>query len=155
MLPGCVCGPDLLVSKQFIKSGSYCLACKHQERKSMFKLIEGLPQNVMAIEASGTVTHEDYRDLVIPKTEAMAAKGPIKLFYVIGPDFTGFEAEALWDDSKLGFMLRHDFSYVAIVSNVAWIRTSVSLFKPFFHCEVRLFSLTELAAAKDWITNAK
>jgi hypothetical protein len=121
----------------------------------MFKFIDGLPPNVLAIEASGTVTHEDYRDTIIPETEAMAAKGPIKLLYVIGPEFTNFEAEALWDDSKLGFTLRHHFSFVAIVSDVNWIRTSVSMFKPFFRCDVRLFSLAKLAAARVWITNAK
>jgi hypothetical protein len=31
----------------------------------------------------------------------------------------------------------------------------VGMFKPFFHGEVRLFGLSELPAAKDWITSAK
>jgi hypothetical protein len=52
----------------------------------MFTFIDGLPPNVMAVEASGTVTHEDYRDIIIPKAEEMMAKGPIKLLYVIGSD---------------------------------------------------------------------
>ena len=30
----------------------------------MFKLIEGLPPNVLAVEATGKVTHEDYRDIL-------------------------------------------------------------------------------------------
>ena len=68
----------------------------------MFKFIEGLPPDVLAIEASGKVTHEDYRDTLIPKAEAMMAKGPIRMLYVIGKDFTGFELEALWDDSVFG-----------------------------------------------------
>jgi hypothetical protein len=34
---------------------------------------------------------------------------------------------------------------------VLWL----SMFKPFIHGEVRLFGLSELAAAKDWITDAK
>ena len=55
----------------------------------MFKFIEGLPPDVMAIEASGKVTHEDYRNTLIPKAEAMMAKGPIRMLYVIGRDFTG------------------------------------------------------------------
>ena len=64
----------------------------------MFKFIEGLPQDVMAIEATGKVTHEDYKSILIPKAEAMMSKGPIKMLYVIGKEFTGFEAGALWDD---------------------------------------------------------
>ena len=61
----------------------------------MFKIIEGLPPDVLAIEASGKVTHDDYRDTLIPKAEAMIAKWPIKMLYVIGEDFTGFDHQAL------------------------------------------------------------
>ena len=77
----------------------------------MFKIIEGLPQDVLAIEASGKVTHDDYRNTLIPKAEAMIAKGPIKMLYVIGKDFAGFELEALWDDGAFGLKHWHDFSH--------------------------------------------
>ena len=49
----------------------------------MFKMIEGLPQNVLAIEATGKFTHEDYQHTLIPRAEAMMAKGPIKMLYVL------------------------------------------------------------------------
>jgi hypothetical protein len=91
----------------------------------MFTFIEGLPGNVMAVEASGKVTHQDYRDTIIPKAEAMLAKGPIKLLYVIGPEFKSFELEALWDDGKFGLTHRDSFSHLALVSDLEWIRTSV------------------------------
>jgi hypothetical protein len=60
----------------------------------MFKSIEGLPADVPAIEASGHVTHLDYRDTLIPMAEALIGKSPIRMLYVIGPDFTGFDLEA-------------------------------------------------------------
>ena len=119
----------------------------------MFKLIEGLPQNVMAIEATGKVTHDDYRNILIPKAEAMMAMGPIKMLYVIGKDFVGFELEALWDDGSVRVRHWHDFSHIAVVTNHAWIRAMVSMFKPLFHGNVRLFGLAELPAAKDWIAS--
>ena len=50
----------------------------------MFKLIEDLPPDVIGIEASGKVTHEDYKNILIPKAGAMIAKGPVKLLYVAG-----------------------------------------------------------------------
>ena len=121
----------------------------------MFKSIDGLPPDVLAIEATGNVTHEDYRNTLIPRAEAMMAKGPIKMLYVIGKDFTGFELEALWDDGKLGIKHWHDFSHIAVVADQAWLRTAVSMFTPFFHGEVRLFRLSELPAAKDWIAGGK
>ena len=64
----------------------------------MFKFIEGMPADVLAVEATGKVTHEDYRDRLIPKAEAMMGHGPIRLLYVIGPAFSGFELGALVDD---------------------------------------------------------
>ena len=120
----------------------------------MFKFIDGLPSDVMAIEAGGKVTHEDYRDTLIPKAEAMMAKGPIRMLYVIGLDFTGFELEALWDDSAFGVKHWHDVSSIAVVTDHAWMGAAVNMFSPFFHGEVRLFRLAELPAAKDWITSA-
>jgi hypothetical protein len=118
----------------------------------MFKFIAGLLPDVMAIEASGKVTHEDYRNTLIPRAEAMLTKGPIKMLYVIGQDFTGFELEALWDDSVFGIRHWYDFSHLAVVTDRAWLSGIVNMFKPFFHGEVRLFGLAELPAAKNWIS---
>src|SRR5271165_1003324 len=122
----------------------------------MFKFIEGLPPNVMAIEAIGEVTGEDYRDTLIPKTEAMIAQSrPIKMLYVIGKDFAGYRLEALWNDGVFGIKHWHDFSHIAVVADHAWLRPMVSVFRPFFYGEVRLFGLSDLPAAKRWITDAK
>ena len=43
----------------------------------MLKLIEGLPPEVLAIEASGMVTSGDYQDILVRKAEALMALGPI------------------------------------------------------------------------------
>ena len=118
----------------------------------MFRLIEDLPPGVLGIEASGKVTHEDYQNILIPRAEAMIAKGPVKLLYVAGKDFEGYELEALWDDSAFGVKHWHDFTRVAVVADQAWLRAAVTMFKPFLPCEVRLFNLSDLAAAKTWIT---
>jgi|GEM_PF-1295986 hypothetical protein len=127
----------------------------NKEGLTMFKILEGMPPEVMAIEAIGKVTHEDYRNTLIPKAEAMIAKGPIRMLYVIGKEFTGFELQALWDDSEFGIKHWHDFSHIAVVTDDIWISTMINMFKPFFHGEVRLFKLSELPAAKDWISDAK
>ena len=118
----------------------------------MFKLIEDLPPGVLGIEATGKVTHEDYQNILIPRAEAMIAKGPVKFLYVAGKDFEGYELEALWDDSAFGVKHWHDFTRVAVVADQAWLRAAVTMFKPFLPCEVRLFNLGDLAAAKTWIT---
>jgi hypothetical protein len=44
---------------------------------------------------------------------------------------------------------------VAVVADLAWLRAAVSMFKPFFPSEVRLFRLAELAAVKTWIASTE
>ena len=114
-----------------------------------------MPPDVLAIEAVGAVTHEDYRTILIPKAEAMMAKGPIKMVYVIGKDFTGYELEALWDDGAFGIKHWHEFKRIAVVTDQAWLRATVSMFTPLFPAEVRLFNLSEISAAKDWVIDAQ
>jgi len=121
----------------------------------MFKFIEGMPPDVLAIEAIGKVTHEDYQTILIPMAEAMMAKGPIKMIYIIGKEFTGYNLEALWDDGAFGIKHWREFKRIAVVADLVWLRASISMFAPFFPAEVRLFNLSELSAAKDWIFGAQ
>jgi hypothetical protein len=114
-----------------------------------------MPPDVLAVEAVGKVTHEDYRTILIPKAEAMLATGPIKMIYVIGKDFSGYDLEALWDDGTFGIKHWREFKRIAVVADQAWLRAAVSMFAPFFPAEVRLFSLAELPSAKDWIIDAR
>lgn len=44
---------------------------------------------------------------------------------------------------------------VAVVTDHAWLRSAVTMFAPFFPATVRLFAVSELPAAKDWIVAAK
>ncbi len=120
----------------------------------MLKFIDGLPPDVLAIEALNKVTHDDYRDVLIPKAESMLGKGQIKFLYVIGKKFTGFEPGALWDDAVFGLNHWRDFGKIAVVTDHAWLGATINMFKPFFHGEIRLFGLSDLPAAKTWITGA-
>ena len=121
----------------------------------MLKLIQDLPPHVLGIEAAGKVTHEDYREVLIPAAEAMMGRGSIRMLYIIGQEFTGYELGALWDDGAFGTKHWRDFSRVAVVGDQGWLSTAVTLFKPFFPCAVRLISLAELSAARAWITGAE
>jgi len=76
----------------------------------MLRIIAGMPADVLAIEAVGEVTQEDYRGILIPKAEAMMTKGPIKMPYVIGKEFTGYELEALWEDGTFGIKHWREFT---------------------------------------------
>ncbi|MBV8682519.1 MAG: STAS/SEC14 domain-containing protein [Caulobacteraceae bacterium] len=121
----------------------------------MYRFIEGLPPDVLGIEADGKITHEDYRDRLIPKVEAMRADGPIKAVMVMRSDMSDYSLEALWDDQIFGFSHWRDFSRLALVTDHRWMKTAVAIFRPFYPAEIRTFSLAELDAAKAWIVGAK
>jgi SpoIIAA-like len=78
----------------------------------------------------------------------MMAKDPIRIFYVIGKEFTGLEPEAGTTGDRIR-ELWHDLIRIAVVTDHAWLCAAVSMFKSFLHGEVRLFNLSEFAAAKD------
>jgi hypothetical protein len=117
----------------------------------MIKFLKGLPPDVLAFEATGQVTHADYRDLLVPKAEAMMGHGPVKVLYVIGPEFTGFDLGAMADDGVLWVRHWHDFIRIAVVTDLPWLKTTVAVFRPFLHGETRVFGLAGLDAAKAWI----
>ena len=70
----------------------------------MIELIsEGLRGNVVGLAAHGKVSHKDYQLVVIPAVEEkIKMHGKVRLLFQLGNDFTGYTAEAIWDDAKIG-----------------------------------------------------
>ena len=119
----------------------------------MIESIPDLPDNVLGFSASGTVTARDYEALIIPAVEAMFARhDKIRLLYHLGPDVTGFEAAAMWDDARVGLRHFSGWERIAVVSDVDWIRGAMRLFGLAMPGEVRVFQNAELAAATRWIS---
>lgn len=119
----------------------------------MFILTNDPGSHILSVEAAGKVSHEYYRDALIPAAETMIQGGPIKVLCVVRSDLSGFAIEALWDDSKYGVKHWHDISHMALVSDHAWIRVASSLFAPFYPAKIKLFKLDELASATQWIAS--
>jgi hypothetical protein len=117
----------------------------------MYHFIEDLPPDVLGIEAEGKITHEDYRDRLIPKAEAMMANGPIKALVVIRNDLPDYALEAMWDDQVFGAKHWRDATHIALVTDHAWMKGIAAFFRPFFPAEMRVFPLAQFKAAKDWI----
>ena len=116
------------------------------------EILDGYPADVLAVRASGEVRREDYEQVLIPAVEAkVKAEGRVKLLYILGPEYAGYTAGAMWDDAKLGFLHMGDFARVAVVTDVEWIRASIKIFAPLIPCPVHVFAVGELAAAKVWI----
>ncbi len=69
----------------------------------MIEIMQGLPENVVAVIANGKITSEDYDNVLIPAIESKIQKhGKIRMLYQLGSNFTGFTYEAMWEDAKVG-----------------------------------------------------
>lgn len=119
----------------------------------MLKLIEGLPANVVAIEATGKVEAEDYRTVLDPAAAAaITAHGKVRLLYLLGDAFTGYSPAAMWEDTKLGF---HDLSAwerIAVVTDHGALADAIRVFGWLIPAEVRTYPTGELADARAWVS---
>jgi hypothetical protein len=119
----------------------------------MVEQIPDLPDNVVGFRAKGRVTADDYESVIIPAVEALFARqSKVRFLYHLGEDFSGFEAAAAWDDTKLGLKHLGGWERMALVSDVEWIRAAVRVFGLAIPGQVRVFHNRDLAEATRWIT---
>ncbi len=118
----------------------------------MIEMIPGLPDNVLGFSAKGRVTAEDYETVIIPAVEEQFShQNKLRLLYHIGKESAGFEAAAMWDDTKLGMKHITGWERIAIVTDIEWMRISIKVFGFGIPGEIRVFHNDELADAVRWI----
>src|SRR6056297_1176692 len=101
------------------------------ERKKIMLIVatdEG--SNLLSVKASGTLTKEDYQDF-IPEVESMIRKhGKIRILFEM-EDFHGWDAAALWEDTKFDFIHFSDIERIAFVGDKKWEKGMAFFCKPF------------------------
>lgn len=113
-----------------------------------YLLLDGYPDNVIAIRAVGEVTSRDYEDRLIPLVRKKAkAHGKVRLLMQLGHDFDKYSVGAMWDDARLGLTNWRSFERIAIVSDIGWITRSIKMFAPLMPSEVAVFPDEALDAA--------
>ena len=118
----------------------------------MVEQIPNLPDNVLGFTAKGTVTSHDYESVIIPAVEALFSRqNKVRFLYHLGESFSGFEAAAMWDDTKLGLKHLAGWEKMALVSDVDWVRAAVKIFGLAIPGQVRVFHNRELAQATLWV----
>jgi len=118
----------------------------------MVERIPGLPENVLGFKAKGRVTAGDYESQIIPAVEEQFARHhKVRFLYHLGAEFTGFDAAAAWDDTKLGLKHLAGWERMAVVTDVEWIRVALRAFGLAIPGHVRVFHDRELDDAKRWV----
>jgi hypothetical protein len=123
--------------------------------RSQVTVMEGLPDDVVGVSVSGVITARDYAETIVPLIERKLGQHErIKLIYRLGPEFTSFTPGAVWSDARVGIMHLTQFSKIAVVSDIDWIRHAVRAFAPLIPGEVHVFAEARINDAKAWIGEA-
>jgi SpoIIAA-like len=119
----------------------------------MIEMLEGFPESVVGFAATGKVSRRDYERVLIPAVEAAFQRSShIRFYYEIGPQCTGFEPGAMWEDTLLGVRHWSQWERIAVVTDMEWIRVALNAFRFVVPGEVRVFAMNEAAQAHAWIS---
>lgn len=122
----------------------------------MIEILDHLPVGVVGFRAHGQITKDDYLNVIIPTVEGALVNAPhLRLLYEMGPDFTGFEIGAMWQDMML--LVEHPtvWKAVAVVSDKKWVRWIMRTFGLVMPCPVRVYACKRFEDAHAWITRAE
>jgi SpoIIAA-like len=118
----------------------------------MLELIQDMPDNIVAVRASGQISGQDYDEVLIPAVESGVKRhGKIRVLYQLSPDFSGFTAGAMFDDARLGIRHLTEFEKIAVVTDADWISRAVQFFSLFMPCPVKIFGNHDISEAKAWL----
>lgn len=120
----------------------------------MIERIDGLPEGVVGLRASGKLTREDYKNVMEPALKEAIDSGEARVLFVL-PDFDGLEAKAWLEDIKtgLGVEIAHRSAWkrLAVVTGVDWIAKAMHLFAWAMPGELAVYEMEEMEEAKDWV----
>ena len=71
--------------------------------------------------------------------------------YVLGAEYDGFSAGAMWQDTKLGMSDRTAFERIAVVSDHERLTSALGHFGWMFPGELRTYGLDQLDEATTWV----
>lgn len=121
----------------------------------MIEQIQDMPAGTIGFRFAGQISKRDYEEVLIPALEKAFAGKEVRCLCLLGPDFEGYEAGAVWQDVKAGARLgigRHSaWKRTALVTDVDWMRHAIALFGWMAPGELELFPVDELAKAKAWV----
>ena len=119
----------------------------------MIEVMTDLPERVLGLKASGEVTAEDYKTVLVPAVEEQLTRHKkVRLLYVFGEEFKGYTGGAAWEDAKVGMKHLTSFERVAVVTDVDWIENVIKAFGFAVPGEVRVFDDDDFEAARQWIS---
>lgn len=118
----------------------------------MIEILKDVPAGIVAVRASGTLTREEYDEVVVPLLDEAQREGRrLRCLCEVGADYRGLTPAAAWEDLTLGLRSLHLFEGCAVVSDVPWIRETSRLARFLMPCPVRVFDEKDREEAATWL----
>ena len=119
----------------------------------MFTPIDRLPNGVIGFEAHGRITATDRQAVLVPSIDAARCAGRIKLLYVAGSDFDGYEPRTLFDEAIFGTRHFTFFERIAFVGEDGPYARAIDALEGLIPAALRRFACGDLDRAKAWLAD--
>ncbi len=118
----------------------------------MIEVIQESQGQLLGLKASGTVTDADYKNILIPRLEAIIKDhGKARFLFDFDDQFHGYEPAALWDDTVFGVKHKNDFEKIALVGGPKWIEWASRISASFMPGTVKTFTAPQIQEAWSWL----
>jgi hypothetical protein len=108
---------------------------------------------MLAVHVSGKLVKADYEQFVPEFERLVRLHGKMHVLFDM-TDFHGWEASALWEDTKFAIHHFDDIERIAMVGEKRWQHGMASFCKPFTKATVRYFDHADAAEARKWLDEA-
>jgi hypothetical protein len=119
----------------------------------MIEPLPGLPDKILGFKMSGKLHDADYKTFVPLVDDAIAKQGKVRMLAQFH-DFHGWDAHALWDDTKFATTHCTKIERIALVGEKSWEKWMATVCKPFTMAKIRYFDSADFDAAKKWLEEA-
>ncbi len=116
----------------------------------MLKELEG--GRVLEVNANGTLSKDDYRNLAPTVERLIHDHGRINILFSMD-HFHGWSPGGLWEDIK--FDARHfgDIARLALVGEKKWEKWMARVCQPFTRARIRFFDHQHAQEAREWLAH--
>jgi hypothetical protein len=116
----------------------------------MLRPISDLPDGVLGFEATGEIQASDYRDVLMPAVRDVWEGGDEVRVVLVFERWEGMSSGAAWEDLKVGMKNLTKWKRIALVTDLDWMITVVSLFGWMTPGELKRFPVAERDQAITW-----
>ena len=108
---------------------------------------------LLVVHVSGKLAKTDYEHFVPEFERLVQQHGKLRVLFDM-TSFHGWDAGALWEDTKFAVKHFNDIEKLAMVGEKKWQKGMATFCKPFTKATIQYFDHTDAAEARKWLAEA-